>query len=346
MKDAAIPPLSSNEPFFPELDTAAELSLFDASFGALDSSSMLSMGTDGFKPSHPTNDPLSLPVGPSQNLLSYPNNYPDRTRSYAGDSALNEVDLAFPSSESFMSASSETRPGSEEPGLASSLSPFPTVPTAPPLGAAWHGTGFQQPDSLETALRLMQQLSSGEDDPLFPNLTTNGPDHPVTELSQLPIVIDKNRKAMEAVRSTLQTTNSHDGYLLVVVCLVVSKVLNTYESTVRVSSAQENDRRGSGTSTPLTSSEKKDPIAAQRVLDELYQVQASMDQLGAGMQLWARHNRTSGIEAFPIGNDTSPTTLAGFPFSATILNQLYTEVRKRLSTLSLELIDELRRYWT
>ena len=341
----SLSPLSSNSPFFPDLDPADGLSMFDSSFAALDSSSLLSMSSEGFKTSHSTTDSLSLPLVPTQNLLSHPNNYLDQIQTYpAGDYPGNRANLSLQSCENFLTASSDTGPDAEGPALASRASSFPTLQLAPQQGAAPIGTGYQHFDSLETALRLMQQLSCGEDDLSNVNLTTVH-DHQATELPQLLIVIDKNKKAMESVRSTLQTTCSHDGYLLVVVCLVVSKVLSTYATAVRISCAHENDRRRTNTSAP-SSSDKKEPIAAQRVLDELYQVQASMDQLGAKMQLWAKRNGTSANETFLIGNDTSLTTLAGFPFSATVLNQLYTEVRKRLSTLSLGLIDELKRYWT
>ncbi|KAL8682374.1 MAG: hypothetical protein Q9186_001564 [Xanthomendoza sp. 1 TL-2023] len=219
---------------------------------------------------------------------------------------------------------------------------------SPRLGAARNLSPAQQPDSLETALRLMRQLSCGEDHLPSPNLITAAHQHQTAESPQLQIVIDKNKKAMEAVRSTLQTTCSQDGYLLVVVCLVVSKVLSTYVSAVRISRACECDRQRSTASASSTLSGNNDPIAAQRVLDELYQVQATMDQLGAKVQQWAKGNRPSGSEAFPVGNDASQshTTLAGFPFSTTVLYQIYTQMRKRLSTLSLELIDELKRYWS
>ncbi|KAI4199019.1 MAG: hypothetical protein LQ346_002651 [Caloplaca aetnensis] len=289
-----------------------------------------------------------MPITPSQQFLSHPNICPEPARSSApGNSALNDTNVCFPSYESLLSASDEMGLTDEDFGLASLTSSFPTANLAPILGVGRNAAGSQQqPDSLETALRLMQQLSCGDDHLSPTSLITSGHDHHGTEAPQLQIVIDKNKKAIEAVRSTLQTTCSHDGYLLVVVCLVVSKVLTTYASAVRVSSASDDDGRRSSTSASSTIGKSKDSIAAQRVLDELYQVQASMDQLGAKMQLWAKRNRASSSEAFPIGNDTSHTTLIGFPFSATVLNQLYTEVRKRLSTLSLDLIDELKRYWT
>ncbi|KAL9035089.1 MAG: hypothetical protein Q9214_006750 [Letrouitia sp. 1 TL-2023] len=340
-----VTPVSSTSPFFPELDM-----LFDSSLGALGASTNLPMGFDGFKAPPSTTDFLSLPVTPDQNLLNQPSICSDHAQRYAvGNRSLNKADIPFQSCEGFLSESNKTGLNGEELGLVSSTCSFPTVQLAPQPGAARNVIGSQQPDSLETALRLMRQLSCGEDHSLLTSLTATGHDHHATEPPQLQIVIDKNKKAMEAVRSTLQTmqsTYSQDGYILVVVCLIVSKVLSKYASAVRVACARENGRRRSSASAPSTLSENKDPIAPQRVLDELYQVQASMNQLGAKMQLWAKRNRTSGSEAFPIGNDTSHTILAGFPFSATVLNQLYTELRKRLSILSLEMIDELKRYWT
>lgn len=338
---------SSASPFFPDLDTAAALSLFDSSLSTLDANTDLSRIFDSFKATPSTNDFLSMPITPNQDLLSHPNICPDHTLRYsAGNCAFNEAKVPFQSCEGFMSASSETGPNGEEFGLASPTCSFPTEQLSPQLGAARNVMGSHQPDSLEIALRLMRQLSCGDDHTLLASPTTTGHDHHATELPQLPTVIDRNKRAMEAVRSTLQTSCSQDGYILVVVCLIVSKVLSTFASAIRESCARGNDRRRPSASASSTLSENKDPIAAQRVLDELYQVQASMDQLGAKMQLWAKQNRTSGSEAFPIGNDTSHTTLAGFPFSATVLNHLYTELRKRLSTLSLEVIDELKRHWT
>lgn len=350
MKDVSssktISPLSSTSPFFPDLDTAAGFSVFDPAFGVPDPSTSLSTSSDGFKLSQSTTDSLSPPVQSSQNPLSHPTICPDQTQDYAaGNCALTEAMLAFRSYEGPLSATSEMSLDGEEFGLSSLTCSFPTVQLSTRLGAALDVTGSQQPDSLETALRLMRQLSYGEDHLSPASLITTGHDHQATEISEMQIVIEKNKKAMEAVRSTLQTTCSQDGYFLVVVCLVVSKVLSGYTSAVRLSCARENDRRTWNASASSTSLGHNDPIAAQRVLDELYQVQASMDQLGAKMQLWAKRNRTSSSEAFSIGIDTSHTTLAGFPFSATVLNQLYTEVRKCLSSLSLELIDELKRYW-
>lgn len=341
----AVTPMSSISPFFPELDT-----LFDSSLGALGASTNLQMGFDGFKAPPSTTDFSSLEVTPEQNLLNHPNTCTDHTQRYAvGSCALHKANLPFQPCEGFLSGANKTGLDGGEFGLASPTCSFPTVQLAPQLGAVRNVIGSQQPDSLETALRLMRQLSCGEDHSSLTSLTTTGHDHRTTEPPQLQTVIDKNKKAMEAVRSTLQTmqiTYAQDGYILVVVCLIVSKVLSKYASAVRGSCGHENNGRGSGASAPSTISENKDSIAPQRVLDELYQVQASMDQLGAKMQLWAKRNRTSGSEAFPIGNDTNHTTMAGFPFSATVLNQLYTELRKRLSVLSLEIIDELKLYWT
>ncbi|KAL8806441.1 MAG: hypothetical protein Q9182_001356 [Xanthomendoza sp. 2 TL-2023] len=335
-----ITPSLSASPFFPELDTTAGYSLFDPPFGPLDASTTHSVTSDGFQASHFNIDPLPLPITPSQNLLRHQSSCTDQLSNYPpSHCTLDEATLSFQSCESFLAACSEAGPDTDDFGLQQS----------PQLGAARNLIGFQQPDSLETALRLMRQLSCGEDHLSSPDLTTTGHHHQAAEPPQLHSVIDKNKKAMEAVRSTLQITCSQDGDLLVVVCMVVSKVLSTYASAVRISCAREKDRQMPTASASSTSSGNKDPMAAQRVLDELYQVQASMDQLGAKVQQWAKRNRSPGSEALTSPeNDASqsPTTLAGFPFSPTVLYQLYTQMRKRLSALSLELVDELKRYWT
>ncbi|KAL8927716.1 MAG: hypothetical protein Q9208_002131 [Pyrenodesmia sp. 3 TL-2023] len=330
--------ISSNASFFPDLEQAAGaagLSGFDSSFGALDENTILSTTSDGFMPSHTPTDSLSLPV------MAHPDLRPEHSRSFAaGNSTYADPNALFQSYERFLSASGEMGLEGEDFGLASLTSSFPIVDGD--LGVA----GSQQPpDTLETALRLMQQLSCGEDQPSPTSPTKTSHNHQETQPPQLQMVMDRNRLAIEAVHSTLQTTRSQDGYFLVVVCLVVSKVLTTYASAVRVSKASETERRRSSVSASSTLGKSKDAMAAQRVLDALYQVQASMDQLGVKMQLWAKRNATSGSDTFPIGNDTSHTTPVGFPFSATVLNHLYTEVRKRLSTLSLGLIDELKQYW-
>lgn len=324
--------------FSPNLDPAAGAagpSVFDSSFGALNQNTTPPTTPDGFTPSHTPTDSLSMPV------MRHPDLRPEHTRSFpAGNYTLTDPNAIFQSYQHHLSASGEMGFERNEHGLASLTSFFPTVNGS--LGAAG---SQQQPDTLETALRLMQQLSTGEDHPAPTSPTTTGHNFQETQPTQLQMVMDRNKMAIEAVQSTLQITRSEDGYFLVMVCLVVSKVLTTYASAVRISRASETERRRSSAFASSTLRESKDAIAVQRVLDALYQVQACMDQLGAKMQLWATRYGTSGSDTFPVGNDTSHTTLVGFPFSATVLNYLYTEVRKRLSTLSLGLIDELKQYW-
>lgn len=99
-----ITPSSSTPPLFPDLDTAAGLSMFDSSFGVFDASTSLSTSSDGFEASHITAESLSLPVTPFQNLLSHP----DYNQSYTtGNCTLNEANVAFQSFENFLSASGE-----------------------------------------------------------------------------------------------------------------------------------------------------------------------------------------------------------------------------------------------
>jgi hypothetical protein len=263
-------------------------------------------------------------------------------------------------------------------------SSFPTTPQLSQLSDITTQSlscRFLQPesDSLKTALRLMWQLSSRRESPLQNsslNLTTttghgHGNEHERQESPLLPplqAVIDKNREVIEAIGEMLQLPCSQDGYFLIVVSLIVSLVLSGYANIARggSSSTLKNDTmQSSSTSSTSTSShrssassstdripsgaalkrEEIDPKTTQRVLNELYQVQGLIDMIGAKMQQCAKRNRAFGGEAYSLDNNNDATSLTTFPFSATVLNQLDAELRKRLSTLSLELIDELRQYW-
>ncbi|KAF2878492.1 hypothetical protein BDV95DRAFT_589419 [Massariosphaeria phaeospora] len=331
------PPLSLASPCSPQLDPVTDISMLDSQFSALDTSTPLYSGLEDFLSTLPTTSSFdNLP----NHLTS-----PDYTNeSYvAGNYALNPADIPFPTNGDSLFTSKDMGIESLDFDLASLASAFPTAqqPNEPQTPAT-----SPHSNNLELALRLMAQLSSREDDPsLTPSLAT--------PTSELQTVINKNKQVMETVNTLLQSPCSPDGYCLVVVCLVVSKVLSTYAAAAHGLCARETTKRRlsiSASSSNLSAwsaagepqADRTDPMAAQRVLDELYRVQASVDQLGAKMQLCTKRNRTFGGETFGIDSEA---TLTAFPFSATVLDQLYAELRKRLSTLSLELIDELKRYW-
>ena len=313
-----------------QLGAAAGVSIFDSPFKSLEGSTGLDLNLERFI--------SSLPIGPSFSPFT-PEYTPENFS--AASSALSQADIPFQPNETSL-------PGSctedLELSLAALAGTFPTAETLQqPINA-------QSADGLELAMQLMTQLSTREEESSFASTRSTAP------ASQLQTILDKNKKVMETVNSMLQSTNSQDGYCLVVICLIVSKVLSTYAAAAHGSYTRSNSQHRLSTSSttvsawssatePLsgTTNHKTDPVAAQSVLHELYQVQISVDQLGAKMQLCTKRNRTFGTESFSINDDIG---VPAFPFSATLMEQLYAELRKRLSGLSLELLDELKRYWT
>ena len=86
----------------------------------------------------------------------------------------------------------------------------------------------------------------------------------------------------------------------------------------------------SGSSTNSSRTDGSRPQRVQMVLGELYHVQSLMDTFSARIDTCVARNHKS---------------LTWSPFSVAVLNSLDTELRKRLSTLSLELIDRLKQHW-
>ena len=356
------PPMSSTALSSPRPDLPAGVFLFDSPSGTLDTSTTLHPSLEDFISSLPMTSSFSLPVTLGENHPTHPA-FPEYIYEgcTVGSSIINQDDVSLQSSEGSSSAYNETGRDRLEFGPSSLTYTFPTAELSQQLGDAQNITSSQHTGGLQLALKLMAQLSFQEEDsPLSASSTTTGYEHlAATPASQLQTVIEKNKKVMEMVSSMLQPTSCQDGYCLVVVCLVVSKVLSTYAAAAHGSFAHENSQQRLGTSTSSTLSawsaattepalsgplqtERTDPVTAQLVLDELYKVQASVEQLGAKMQHCAKRNRIFSSDPFPTENNA---TLPAFPFSVTVSDQLYTELRKRLSILSLELIDELKRYW-
>jgi hypothetical protein len=319
---------------------------------------------EDFISSFPMGSYLSMPAGTADQGLVNNLTPPDYTQELFGPgSAIDQVNIPFQSEETPLPVSVGT-------GLEGLDAGFPFPPAAGDVAQQPVETphlinsqlNSQRRDSLNLALQLMAQLSCQDDEsPPTSAGTSIYPAHPTAQASELQTVITNNKSVMDTVSTMLASTSSQDGYCLVVICLVISKVLSTYIAAAHGLSARKTDQPAASSSEPsLLSSwptsatepvplptsasrpEKPGPRAAQRLLDELYHVQASVDQLGAKMRLCAKRNRTFGGEAFASESDDTALT---FPFSSMVLEQLYAELRKRLSTLSLELLDEIKRYW-
>lgn len=194
---------------------------------------------------------------------------------------------------------------------------------------------------LGTALGLMNQLSCENDlhqSSPFSHDSGSSYDPSCTRHSQrLDQVITDNKNAIHTIGCLLQTEDIKDGYCLVIISLVVSKILSRYAAAAQ--GGGENMRKdedmtmfGGGLASARSSfrPDDLDPQTVQRVLAELYQVQDLVDKFSARLQASVAKSNAA---------------LTWSPFSSTMLNQLDVELRKRLSNLSLELIDGLRQYW-
>lgn len=211
-------------------------------------------------------------------------------------------------------------------------------------------------DCLKTALQLMAQLSCS-DYTLCASPASIGSEcswkrHPLSQM-----IISTNKEIIDTVGTILTSTCSQDGYFLFIISMIVSRVLSAY-ATSACSSYSESDTR-SATASPSSSSRRSttgsersigssekaegmDPKTVQQVLNELYQVEGLINKLSSRIQQCAKDNRKFGSKP---SNSDDDATYAASPFSATVLNQVDTELRERLSNLSLELIEGLRQYW-
>lgn len=299
-----------------DMSSVSGLSFLDSSQPSLDD------GLDDFIASLSMSPTFGLS---NQELLDYD------SVAIPNTSAMGPTDLPLPSCEDSWSDSS---PDSVDFGLSGLASAFPAN-SSTQFGIS---NSSEHPDCLEVALRLMKQLSC-QDVPQ-PCFDTNGFEVPRTASPSLETIIDKNKDAIETIRILLEGDKIQDGYCLVVINMVISRILGRYAAFTQCSSVGD-DKSSSGSPTPTASNhpegEESDPQIAQRVLSELYQVQGLLDQISARMQLCTDENAGRLSD-----NDRAPTA---FPFSAAVLKQLDTELRKRLSSLSLGLIDGLRQYW-
>ena len=182
-------------------------------------------------------------------------------------------------------------------------------------------------------------------------------------------LVAENERVVVAMDSVLQCYCSKDIYLLTVLSLVVFKVLDRYaaagEAALTVmtmttmadryyqssSSSYHFQTRspspGAGSSSLCIESEDTGRVVAQMVLSELHKAQRLMNQLmmqfqaqslGAGMAIEAGDatNRPAMKDTLCGREDSS------IPFSTAMLAQLEADLRRRLRTVSLKIVDTIR----
>ncbi|KAI4159433.1 MAG: hypothetical protein LQ342_006603 [Letrouitia transgressa] len=215
---------------------------------------------------------------------------------------------------------------------------------------------------LARALGLMNQLFPSPSAPCTAS-ATQGLNKNKT-IPTIQAVIAKNEHTIDSLNTMLQCPCSQDGYLLTIISLTVFKVMGWYAAAARTTPCYDNDDdhsvQSSCSSRLRYSSHSEqvvqDPamvgsyclegkdkarMGMQLVLSELYRVQRLLNPLST--KLKAEAAKSGGGAETPNSissrNSDHETTL---PVSAVILYQLEMELRKRLKTLSLEIVEGLK----
>ncbi|CRG86679.1 hypothetical protein PISL3812_03689 [Talaromyces islandicus] len=167
--------------------------------------------------------------------------------------------------------------------------------------------------------------------------------HLICQIPTVQVVFAENEETIAAISNMLQCPCPHDGYLLVIIGLIVFKILGWYKAAARATSEEEEvpeeieKRRSSCHSErvrqcpPVVDSycvdgEDHDRIAAQKVLSELHRMQKLVNDLSGQLKAVENQDQTRGIDTVS-------------PFSSAMLNQLDIDLRTRLRVLYLEIVD-------
>ncbi|KAG9229998.1 aflatoxin regulatory protein-domain-containing protein [Amylocarpus encephaloides] len=203
------------------------------------------------------------------------------------------------------------------------------------------------------------ELHSGEH---ATNMSNVGPSVAIGVPSAQAVVLE-NKQTIEVLTAMLQCSCREDGYLLMVLSMVVFRIVGRYAAAA----LKRPDEDGGGSersSVSASAKERKirpsnyDPddegprrMAAQLVLIELHRVQRLINELSLRLQAHGRGsagNSNEGISAVrnsrwerQIPTLSDHLTKAA-PFSAARFAQLEVDMRKCLSTLSSEIINMLR----
>ncbi|KAH9205955.1 hypothetical protein DL95DRAFT_470096 [Leptodontidium sp. 2 PMI_412] len=173
-----------------------------------------------------------------------------------------------------------------------------------------------------------------------------------------------NKETIEVLTTMLQCSCREDGYLLMVLAMIVCRIVGRYAAAAfKHPEEGEEGIEGSGVSTS-TKDHKRRPsdcsvdgeelrrrMAAQLILIELHRVQRFINELSLRLQAHGRASADSNNEGILRVGDSkwemqvsTPVEhlITAAPFSATGFAQLETDMRKCLSTLSSEIIKMLR----
>ncbi|RFU27956.1 hypothetical protein B7463_g8384, partial [Scytalidium lignicola] len=185
--------------------------------------------------------------------------------------------------------------------------------------------------------------------------------------SRVHTIISRNEHAIDEMSRILQCSCSANSFLLTIVALVVFKVLDWYTHAAKTATAGEDQTFNGNSYSSLPSPRQRSAEStvgshrqqngrdynrqsAQLVLVELHRVQRFLSQLSPKLQACGHEpqsRRASTASSQPsMANpqfSEDVLTMASLPFSSVVLEQLEPEVRKRIRSLSAEIIEFLRR---
>ena len=221
---------------------------------------------------------------------------------------------------------------------------------------------------LSRALGVFKELLSNTTTSTSTRLKKHGHENSPSKLPTIQAIVVENEQIIDAICVVLQCSCSQDIYLLTILSLITFKILDWYAAAV------QETVRPSGCSGPNhatvpeyshnsltrsdhgleclnnvnghhTDDEEPSHLAAQLVLGELHRAQRLINQLAKRFKEHrvCKEGMTTVSSATCISDSLSSTGVTTSPFSDSMLDHLEIEIRKRLRSLSSEIIDMLRK---
>ncbi|KAF2464732.1 uncharacterized protein BDR25DRAFT_396602 [Lindgomyces ingoldianus] len=230
-----------------------------------------------------------------------------------------------------------------------SPTPNPSVQPGMEVAQSYQGFGANKllHSCLNRALRSMEQISSVS--------CLKG----ASASTMIRTIVVQNKATIESVNTMLTCACSQHGYLLIVISLVVFRVLDLYAAAARqTQSLQDLQSYSSHLSsvaefaipTPATVGnyclEGADSarMAAQLVLSELHLVRRLVEQLSSTLKKQAAQSGRGGETGTPESMSLDVDNERALPLSSAIYDNLALDLAKRLKALSLDIINQLRKF--
>nr|UWK20206.1 Myb-like transcriptional factor [Trichoderma oligosporum] len=181
-----------------------------------------------------------------------------------------------------------------------------------------------------------------------------GPRH----LPTIHSVISSNEQAVKAINEMLQCDCTDDGYLLVILSVILLKILATYATVVRqIPSLDSESPNWDLMSLDLPNQPQSElgekhnygvgckdqaRLVGQQILSQLHRVQRLVNTLSQRFQMAGGRDGAPSTPPFDNSAELWTSFESLFPFPTSILDQMEESLRKRLRDLSAEIMGLLR----